>query len=312
MSTILNPINKQEWLKLRLEDITSTEVSSLFGCNPYLSHFELWNIKKLKQIPEFLETERIMWGSKLEAVIAEGIASKNNWTIKKVNEYYRNKENRIGSSFDFFIVEKDKEFVFEIKNVDSLVFKNNWVVDTNVIEPPAHIELQVQHQMFLSGTEKAYLGVLVGGNRSYQLCINRNEKIISSILKKVSEFWESIERNQPPEIDFEKDSSYIISMYNYSEPGKVLDLSDQTNEQLSELCDQYLHIGRQERELKNKKDEIKAKILCDIMDYEKVFTKDGYTITANTVGPATIEYERKPYRQFRINKKKNQEKKNGR
>ena len=41
----ITPSSKQDWLKARTEDITSTEVSALFGISPYTTAFELWHRK---------------------------------------------------------------------------------------------------------------------------------------------------------------------------------------------------------------------------------------------------------------------------
>ena len=101
--TIL-PKDKQSWLEARLQDITSTEVSALFGISPYLTEFELWYQKKEKTIVELQENERMKWGTLLQDSIAQGIAEEQGWKIRRMDEYIREDELRAGSSFDFCIV----------------------------------------------------------------------------------------------------------------------------------------------------------------------------------------------------------------
>src|SRR3990172_11795006 len=117
----IKPKNEAEWLSLRMKDITSTEISALFGISPYSTEFELWHRKKNKLYVDFEETERMTWGLRLQNAIAKGIAEDQGWKVRRMNEYIRIPELRIGASFDFSIEGKDIEpGILEIKNVDSL------------------------------------------------------------------------------------------------------------------------------------------------------------------------------------------------
>ena len=100
---IHRPENKAHWLELRSMDITSTEVSALFGISPYKTHFELWHQHKDGLITEIEENERMRWGSRLQNAIAEGIAEDEGWQIRLMDEYVRDPARRMGSSFDFGI-----------------------------------------------------------------------------------------------------------------------------------------------------------------------------------------------------------------
>ena len=91
--------NEQEWLALRLEDITSTEVSALFNLSPYQTEFELWHRKKNKEIVTIEANQRMKWGTRLQDSIARGIAEDNGWNVRRMDEYVRIPELRIGSSF---------------------------------------------------------------------------------------------------------------------------------------------------------------------------------------------------------------------
>lgn len=290
--------DKQEWLKKRLDDITSTEVSALFGLSPYATEFELWHRKKSREVVELASNERMTWGSRLESAIAGGIASDQGWDVVPLKEYLRLPELRMGSSFDFKIV---PDGILEIKNVDSLAFASSWLNDGDTTEAPPHIELQVQHQLAVSGLSYAYIGALVGGNTVHLIKRTPNEKVIARIKSRVSQFWESIESNTPPEPDFKKDASFIASLYKHAEPGSIYDAT--SDSEIISLVDEYQRAGEIEREAKERKDAAKAQILMRVSDAEKV-TGDTFTISLGIVGPARIEYDREAYRNFRIFNKK--------
>lgn len=298
MLEVIQPDNKEHWLSMRAQDITSTEISALFGLSPYSTHYELWYRKKENLVLQIEENERMKWGNRLEAAIAHGIAEDNGWKVEPLKCYMRDSSLRMGSSFDFAI---EPDGILEIKNVDSLAFKEGWITDDDCDEAPTHIELQVQHQLALSGRSFAYIGALVGGNRVKLIRREPNEKIISKIKRKIAEFWQSIDDNKPPSPDFKNDSQFISSLYNYADPGKVYDAS--ADVEIITLAEKYRLAGEDEKEAKERKDEAKAKILMQVSDAEKVIS-DMFTISAGMIGPAKVEYTRDGYRTFRIHWRK--------
>lgn len=266
--TQIKPKSKNHWLELRAEDITSTEVSCLFSLNPYMSPYELFHLKKNKQFQEVQENNRMKWGSRLEPAIALGIAEDYGWEdVKPMKDYWRIESLRLGSSFDFFIGD---DGILEIKNVDSRVFYTQW--DEN--EAPAHIELQVQHQLLISGRKFAYIGALVGGNEICVIKRTASLPIQEQILKKVDEFWTSIKEGNEPPADFEKDAKFIQSLYQNVEDGKTIE----PNDRLKEIAQQYKEASDLEKAYYQKKQSLKAEALTIIGDAHKV-KGDNFTIS---------------------------------
>lgn len=297
------PKDEKHWHELRARDVTSTDVAALFGVSPYLTLFELWHRKRDKMVVEIEPTERMKWGNRLQDAIATGIAEDQGWKIRRMDEYVRDPALKMGSSFDYAIWDTG---ILEIKNVDALAFKEGWVVEGDELEAPPHIELQVQHQLAVSGRAFAWIGALVGGNRVVLIKREPDEKIITAIQETVAGFWESIDLGRVPQPDFSRDADFIARLYGYAEPGKVFDAS--TDASIASLAMRYRDLGQQVRELEKARDAAKAEILTRIGDAEKVKGAD-FTITANLVGPAKVEYERAGYRAFRVNWKKTKESK---
>lgn len=290
---ILTPKNKEEWLVLRSRNINSTDVSALFGLSPYTTEFELWHRKKTGIYSEIIASERMLWGTRLESAIAKGIAEDQGWSIEPMKEYISLPDYRIGSSFDFRI---GQDKILEIKNVDALTFKNSWQVDdAGNIEAPPHIEIQVQHQMLVSGFEHVYIGVLVGGNQVHLIHRTASKEIQDAILTRVNEFWNNVDKGVEPTPNFERDHDFIKQLYNFSEPGTEI----QPTDHIDELAMQYKEISQHVKELTEKQDSIKAELLMILGTAEKC-KGVGYTISSGMVGEAHVNYIRKPYRNFRI------------
>lgn len=303
----ITPKNKQEWLDLRTQDITSTEIAALFGINPWMTEYELWHRKKDGLIVEIEENQRMKWGTILQDSIAKGVAEEQGWNIRRMEEYGRIPILRLGSSFDFSIEPEHEPInlgelgLLEIKNVDGLQFKKGWIVNGENVEAPPHIELQVQHQLLVSGRAFAYIGALIGGNNLILIKREPSQKIHDAIKEKAAAFWKSIDENTPSAPNFETDSKFIASLYNYSEPGKVISVAE--DEEIVKMAEEYKALGSIIKEADGKRDEIKARILTVIGDAEKA-AGGAFTISAGMVGPCHVEYDRAGYRLFKITWKK--------
>lgn len=314
MATEIIPTTSQEhWLELRKQDVTSTESAALFGMSPYLTHFDLWHRKRTGIVPEFKTNERMAWGNRLEAAIAHGIAEEQGWKISPMKEYLRDPDLRMGSSFDFVITSLGEPVHLEIKNVDYLAFRDGWIEhDDSSIEAPEQIEMQVQHQMAVSGFKRAFIGAFIGGNRGVVIERLRDEDVIAAIKAKVANFWRTVDDGIEPNPVMPGDAEVLIRLNQYAKPGKVLDAS--ADDVLTEMIERYKAAAAKEKNAGEDKDVAKAEIFKHIADAEKVLT-GAWTVSAamQAETPPTLITEnmvgksyggRAGFRNLRINPRK--------
>lgn len=323
---IITPKNDTEWHGLRAMDVTSTESSALFGMSPYATAFELWHRKREETQVIIEAAGRMLWGTRLQDVIARGIAEDYGVKVRRLNAYMRLNDCRMGASFDFEIVGVVEEYarpgdttlqelyrqhgpgVLEIKNVDSLVFKNDWTAERDddgrkEYEAPAHIEIQVQHQLHVIGREWSALGVLVGGNQPIVIIRERDDEVGRGIENRVRQFWQSIETNEPPPPVMPDDADFMRKVYSFAEPGKLLDARGDAD--LLSWCEQYREASDRYKQAEEDKKIAQARIFECLGDHEKALL-DGYTISAAMVAPTRVEYDRAGFRGFRVTKQKAQ------
>ena len=313
MTAVSYPItDKQSWLENRLLDVTSTEVSALFNLNPYQTEFELYHQKKDKVVVNIDDNERMMWGRHLEDSIALGFAEKYKMKVEQFDVYMRDPETRMGSSFDYKIVSEEEPMILEIKNVDGLAYRKNWIEhDEYNIEPPEHIALQLQHQLEITGYNVGYIVALVGGNTMKVVRSERDPRIGKLLRGKVENFWERIKLGVPPDVDYTRNSQYIIkNLCNQADAGVTLE----ADEEMDKLVDDYYAINKEYVSLGKTKDSIKAQILERSQNASKIVSKygtiscgmskesKGKLITQDMVG--TYQNPRKGYRMFRFNQPK--------
>ena len=317
-TTYITPDNDAHWHALRAKDITSTEASALFNMSPYATLYELWQIKSGAMESAFEDNERIQAGRIIEPAIAALVAERYGVVVEPFKAYATDTDDRIGSSFDYRIIgvtdahvedESMRDMfhqfgpgILEAKNVDGLIFKRKWLDD----ETPAHIEIQLQHQLELSGYGWGAVCALVGGNRLVPYVRERDAAVGRAIRAKVREFWKSIETGQSPPIVYPDDADVVIALHQFSD-GSVLDLREDS--EAATLFAAYDDVKAQIKALEENEKVLKASIMELAGEAGSILwsgvkivltqTKDtpGKVITAEMVG--TTIGGRKGYRMCR-------------
>ena len=297
--------SESEWLAMRKLDLTSTEAAALFGASPYLTHFELYHRKTGSiRTDDFVVNSRILWGNRLEAAIAAGIAEDLGLIVEPFKVYMRIPELRMGSSFDFKIVGLVDGFdgdeaardmyrehgvgIMEVKNVDGLQFRRGWSDEGAGIEAPAHIEMQIQHQLEVADLEWSIIAPLVGGNTPVPIIRTRDRAIGDAIKLATAEFWNRVEYLTPPAPDFTADAE-TISKLNVENDGSSIDLSG--DPRVYALCKAYKEAGADAKDAEDRKKAAKAELLT-IIRAAKSVTATGFKISAGTNKESYRCYER--------------------
>lgn len=318
----LTPPNELAWKAMRVLDVTSTESAALFGMSPYTTTFHLWHAKRAQTPSDFEPSERMEWGTDLQDSIALSFARRYGVKVVRVTEYMRIEQARMGSSFDFEIVdmadvvaadtslqEMFKQHgpgILEIKNVDRSVFRDAWErkdaeTGERWIEPPGHIDIQLQHQLHVRERGWGALGVLVGGNTGKLVLRERRLDVGNALQARIEEFWRSVDEGREPEPAYPGDAEFVAKLYGYAEVGRVYD--GRGNAELAAILAEYCEAAGREKMAKEDKKVAQAKALRIIGDAERAII-DGYSVSAGMVGPTHVEYDRKGYRNWRVTPKK--------
>lgn len=292
------------WLALREKNIGGSEVASLFyrwrhtdgseavyhmyeappagsqllGClNPYLTGYRLWQQKAGRLMPEDLaNVERVQAGNFLEPALAQWAGRKWDWKLRKVRRYCTHRDvEGWGASLDYEVHENGLPPV-EIKNVDGVVFRDQWVIDGDeILMPPLHYVLQIQHQIGAVGADHGWVVCCVGGNRLVRGRIERHEGTQTKIADAIREFWRGVKTGVEPTwiADFET----VADEYRYGGSESV-DLTGDA--ELPAICKAYLEEKRKLDEQEVVVDNLKAKIAAALGEASK-----GRTVGFNVSWP---------------------------
>lgn len=289
-------------LSERAKWVGGSESAALFGLSPYTTRFELWHQKAGNIEPHDLGGDsRVNAGKFLEPSIANWANHEWHWPIINVEEYYRHLQvARMGCSLDFQTV--DGLEPVEIKNVDNLIFRDGpWETEGDtILQAPIYFLIQVQHEIACSplAPSRGWLVVCVGGNRLFRMEVPRHEVTIQRIEREVSDFWASIEANEPPAPDFEADADTIRLLYGGER--EFIDLRQ--NARAVELCEEYREAHEIEKAATKRKKTALAEIQTMMADARMALVGDSYKVTASQIKEATIV--RKPYWRWNISKPK--------
>ncbi len=253
---------KEKWLAERRTCIGASDAAAVLGVSPWKSPYALW-AEKVYSIDVVEETQRMKWGTALEPLIAKEFecwAEGNiDWRIAVIDpgshEIVRHPEcDFIGATLDrvVYCEHSTEEHgigtpigVLEIKTTDGRN-ADEWA-DGNA---PLHCQIQVQHQLAVTGYDMGWLAVLIGGNDFRVVECPRNDKFIAMLIEKEIEFWRLVESKTPPEVDGSDSTAAAIRALHPEDSGETIELDS------AEWYGELAHL----EELKEKVKEYRADI----------------------------------------------------
>lgn len=184
-----------KWLKTRDMGIGGSDAAIILGYSSYKSPYQLWMEKTGQTVPPDLSgNQYIYWGHKNEPNIADWFQEETGKKVRKLGTL----QNR---SFPFMLANVDREVVgenagLEIKTAGVSQYKK-WQGD----EIPDAYYCQCLHYMAVTGADRWYIAVLIGGNDPIYKVVERNEQDIQELISAEKEFWNLVQTKTAPPVD---------------------------------------------------------------------------------------------------------------
>lgn len=223
--------DKMEWLKLRRNYITGTDIAAIMGYSKYKSAYQVYKDKTADEIETFSNIPMEI-GSYLEPYIRSKVADlifEKEGILPKVHEIENMLESKemyvAGGNIDGVIEFENELAVLEIKTVSEMAAAE-WDGD-NV---PDSYYFQCMWYLYLTGLQKCYIVYLVGNRKIDYKVIPRNDEIIENMAEVAAQFWEhNVTAKIPPMMSF-ADTETLEKEYPQEEPGEVKSGDDETAE----------------------------------------------------------------------------------
>jgi len=146
---------------------------------------------------------------------------------------------------------RDLYVPFEVKTTRSRTAAEDWEEGV-----PPDVVPQVQAQLAVTGASRALVAAVVFGSPPAYAWVERDEPMIERIAEAAREFWERVERGDPPEPNgSDDDTAAVEELVGPREAGKVVKLDIEAvvmAEDLATLEDRKKAADRKIRELKQK------------------------------------------------------------
>jgi len=192
-------LDRGQWLEVRRGGIGSSDAATAVGLNPYKSQLELW-LEKTGRQPANEEQPGMedprYWGTLLEPYVAVAYQQKTGRKVRKLNAVLQH------PTLPFMLANIDREVVGD-PDVQILECKTAGELGSRLWKDgvPEYVQLQVQHQLAVTGKDAADVAVLLCGQDLQIHRIVRDEDIIARLVVLEARFWECVETDTAPAAD---------------------------------------------------------------------------------------------------------------
>lgn len=221
-----NELSREEWLEVRKRGIGSSDAAAAVGLNPYQSQLELWLVKTgrdahLPKDDPNDDASPLFWGTMLESFVAAAYTRRTGKRVRKLNSVLRHAEH------SWMLANIDRE-VMGASDVQILECKTTGMNGQRLWRDgvPEYIQLQVQHQLAVTGKQAADVAVLVCGNDFKTYRIQRDDRMIKSLIELEQRFWHYVETDTPPPADGSESSARALQALYPEDSTAVLQLED--------------------------------------------------------------------------------------
>lgn len=192
-------LDRGQWLEVRKGGIGSSDAAAAVGLSPYKSQLELW-LEKTGRADTLTEHQGMddprFWGTLLEPYVAVAYQQKTDRKVRKVNAVLQH------PTLPFMLANIDRE-VIGCPDVQILECKTAGEFGSRLWKDgvPEYVQLQVQHQLAVTGKAAADVAVLLSGQKLEIHRIERDEEVIARLVVLESRFWGYVESDTPPPAD---------------------------------------------------------------------------------------------------------------
>lgn len=230
---------RDDWLAVRKSGIGGSDAAAAVGLSPYISPLELWLVKTGRDAslpkPDANDTtEPVYWGTLLEPIVAASYTKQTGNRVRRVNAVLRH------PTIAFMLANIDRE-VIGAADVQILECKTAGEFGARLWREgvPEYVQVQVQHQLAVTGKRAAHVAVLLCGQKLEVHRIERDDELIARLIALEAAFWRYVETDTPPPADGSESADRALRCL-YPGTGGTVDFSD--DRQLSSVFDDLVAV----------------------------------------------------------------------
>lgn len=218
---------REDWLAVRKQGIGSSDAAAAVGLNPYRSQLELWLEKtgrdgNLPKIDPQDEESPAYWGNLLEPIVAAHYTKRTGNRVRRINAVLQHPDPERA----WMLANIDRE-VTGASDVQILECKTAGINGSRLWKEgvPEYVQLQVQHQLAVTGKAAADVAVLLGGQHLEIHRIERDEALIARLVQLEKQFWDYVESDTPPPADGSESAELALRCLYPEDHGQTVDFT---------------------------------------------------------------------------------------
>ena len=218
-------LSRDDWLAVRRTGIGGSDAAAAVGLSPYISPLELWLDKTGRADglarPDPDDTASpTYWGTLLEPIVAAVYTKQTGNRVRRINAVLRH------PSVPFMLANIDREVV-GARDVQILECKTAGEHGARLWRDgvPEYVELQVQHQLAVTGRTAAHVAVLLCGQALEVFRVERDDALIARLIELEARFWGYVDTDSPPPADGSESADRALR-HLYPGNGGTVDFTD--------------------------------------------------------------------------------------
>ncbi len=254
---LVDKTERQEWLAKRQRGIGGSDAPVVMGVSPWKTRTELW-AEKAGLVDASIEPTRAMIiGTRLEPLIADEYAERHPdeeviYPGPHVIQYHPD-YSQLYATLDRVVDRSGHLGVLEVKTTSERMAEY-WE-----IEPPVAVQVQVQHQLLVTGYDYGVVAAWVGHEyREFEIA--RNDHFVDMLLNDELSFWEHVLLQTPPTEDASPALASAIQRLHPDDSGETVTLPDELIEVTAELE----RLAEQRKQIEVTEKTLKSRIQCAI------------------------------------------------
>lgn len=192
---------RTDWLDVRRTGIGGSDAAAAVGLSPYKSRLELWLEKTgrdagLEKPDPADTTHPTYWGALLEPAVSMAYMQRTGCKVRRVHAVLQHPQH------PFMLANLDRE-VIGLPDVQILECKTAGEYGARHWKDgvPEYVQLQVQHQLAVTGKRAADVAVLLCGQKLEVHRVERDDELIARLITLEARFWNAVTTDTPPPAD---------------------------------------------------------------------------------------------------------------
>ena len=216
--------SRNDWKAARILGLGGSDVAAATGLHPWKTPYQLWLEKTRRVEVEFDEaaTERMYWGQVLEPVLLR------EWDNRHPEYVLTGGEGIYGNHQHKWMLGNVDGLAWEYSGelagiVEAKTGGHRGVAEWADEDVPTHYVCQIQWYMHLLGAPRTFVVALLDTNRYLERVIDRDDELIADLVAAATDFWEHVQRDEPPPVDASAGTRRTLSRWP-AQPGEAVEL----------------------------------------------------------------------------------------